>query len=180
MLLAEKSVSRLSPTWKGQNKEAVMTEKEVVVRYIRFCRQGRIPRVLYNAATKDLLIYSVADPRSSLNEEAEKKGYADISVYVWAYTQFGDILTAIRTAIVLYETDIGKNKIHLKAVTRLLAETAKYNPMLTDYDAGAVHVETRYGKNAAREEYDELEGKFWKENENAAQVIPWETDRSAR
>lgn len=69
-----------------------MTEREVVMRYINFCKQGRIPRVLYNAATKDLLVYSVADPRASLEEEAEKKGYADISTYVWSYVQFGDIL----------------------------------------------------------------------------------------
>lgn len=138
-----------------------MTERQAVEKYLKFCRMGRIPCVEYNMKTDDLNVYSVADPRIRITP---LQNYVDITDYVWAYSQFGDILTAIRNAKVLAETEhgYGDRRIDFRSVNARLAEETNYNAVFTD-DALNTSLDERYQDDIKSMEYDEIQGKLYQE-----------------
>lgn len=135
-----------------------MNERTASTKYMNFCRIGRIPHVEYNMKTGDLNVYSTADPRVKLDPLPD---YCDISSYVWAYAQFGDILTAIRAAEIICEMDheYGNRKIDFQSVMARMSEETKYNDVFQN-DALCSMLAERYSRSMKEAEIEELEGKL--------------------
>lgn len=130
-----------------------MTEHEAYDVYLRLCKEGTAPEVWYNAASDDLLVFPFGNKVVRIH-------YARITDLVWAYAGFGDILFALRAAILLYKTmsHIALHPIDFPSTGICMAEKARSYGALTLDDTGFAFSLDRYRTWVCGAEMDALCG----------------------